>query len=249
MNPRRLPLLLAAAALLLALLLAVLWLAPGPAAGWRAWKAPAPQPPNLDDAKAALISDDPAAAAEYPEIAERPLFLPARRPASDASDAASATPPLPVEQVQFTGIIDGPTLTGVMLQDKDETRFVRQGENIGDCTLKSIAGRTITFSCKGERKQIDLPYANLADDSKAKQPPGKNQPPAAGRPAAPAPAPAPTPAAAPQPPRRPPAASGSPQTTSLGGGARTTSLGGGSKTTSLGGGRRPAPAPAKGGSP
>ena len=279
MSARRLPFLLALAALLLALLLAALWLAPGPAARWRAWHAPAPQPPNLDDAQAALITADPAAAAEYPEIADRPLLLPARRPASDASDAASAAPQ-PIEQVTFTGIIDGPTLTGVMLQDQDQaTRFVRRGENVGDWTLQSVEGRTITFTRRGERKKIDLPYANMADDSKDKgkdkggKPAGKGQPPASPPPPAarstpapaarpPAPAPAAAPASAPDSAAAPAAAPDSaaapaparrPAASSA---PRTTSSGSTPRTTSSGStprttsaGGSPRPDPAKGGTP
>ncbi|MDR2153684.1 MAG: hypothetical protein LBE78_01460 [Burkholderiaceae bacterium] len=177
---RRLPFLLASLGLLLALALATLWLAPGPVARWRAWQAPEPQPPNLDDVRAARLTANPAAAANYPAILERPLLLPTRRAAAASSETAAAAPPQAIEQAKFTGIISGPTLTGVLLDEQGQPRFVRQGESVGDWRLNAINGRTITFKRGGESKQIELPYASLsaqADGNKgATQAPPPNTP-------------------------------------------------------------------------
>jgi len=76
---------------LMGLLLAALWLGPGPLAHWRQWQAPAPQAPNLDDARASALRPNPAAAADYPDILARPLFYPARRPQAPASAASAST--------------------------------------------------------------------------------------------------------------------------------------------------------------
>jgi len=198
---RRITFLLVIVNLLLALLLAALWLAPGPAAQWRDWQPPAPQPPNLDDARTALITSNPAAAADYPDVLERPLLMPARRPAASDPAAAAAPPPTAIEQVTFTGIIAGPTLTGVMLQEKDQPRFVRLGEAVGDWTLDAIDGRTITFKRGAERKQINLPYADMSTPGKgAAKPPAPGAPPKAA-----APPPAAPPLPAPMPPQSTPA--------------------------------------------
>ena len=76
-----------------ALALAALWFGPGPAAGWRQWQAPQPQPPNLDDVQAAALRFNPAAGAAYPQVLERPLLNPARRPQASASAGPAAAPP------------------------------------------------------------------------------------------------------------------------------------------------------------
>jgi 2-oxoglutarate dehydrogenase E2 component (dihydrolipoamide succinyltransferase) len=249
---RRLVSWLVAACLLLALALAALWFAPGAPARWRVWNAPPPQPPNLDDAQAARLAANPAAAADYPETLERPLLIPARRPASDASDAApAADPPLAIEQVKFTGIIDGPDLTGVLLEEDGKPRFVRQGEAIGDWRLDAIDGRTITFRRRAERKQIDLPYADMTggapnnnNKTAAKTPLGAPPPPpprSGGRPAA---APANAPAAAPQPPA-PAASRPAPRAVPRPASVSSQPI---PATTSVPGGNRK-PSPAKGGTP
>jgi hypothetical protein len=178
---RRLVPLLLAVSLLLALALAALWFGPGPLASWRAWHAPEPQPPNLDDVRAALLTANPAAAADYPETLARPLLLPARRPAAAASEAAPPAEPLAIEKVKFTGIIDGPALVGVLLEEDGQPRFLRQGEAIGDWRLDTIEGRTLTFKRGSQSRQIDLPYADMGE-STAKPPlgapPGPPPPPA-----------------------------------------------------------------------
>jgi hypothetical protein len=157
---RRPPLLLAGLGLLLALTLGALWFAPGPVAQWRAWRAPEPQPPNLDDVRAALLVANPAAAADYPAVLERPLLLPSRRAVASASDPIEAAAPQAIEQVTFTGIVSGPTLAGVLLEENGQARFLRRGEAIGDWTLESIDGRTLSFKRGDESKSIDLPYAD-----------------------------------------------------------------------------------------
>ena len=82
---------------LMALALAVLWLAPGVPAGWRHWQAPAPQAPKLDDVQAAARQFNPAAVAVYPAVLERPLMSPARRPRPPPSNrcACRASSPAP----------------------------------------------------------------------------------------------------------------------------------------------------------
>ena len=66
MTGRRARALYTAALALMLALLAALWWAPGPLAAWRQWQAPPPQPPNLDDVRAALLRANPAAARAVP---------------------------------------------------------------------------------------------------------------------------------------------------------------------------------------
>jgi hypothetical protein len=177
--------LLAAASAALALLLAVLWLAPGPLDSWRVWSPPPAQAPQLDDAQAAVLRGLPGATAVYPAVLERPLMQPSRRPEAAASAAAAAAPPpTAIEQVKLLGLLDGRALTGVMLEEQGKPRFVRQGEKVGDWTLAAIEGRQAVFTRGDERKRIDLPFAHLGKGAAAPA-----QPAAAGNPAAtPAPA-------------------------------------------------------------
>jgi len=200
---------------LMGLLLAALWLGPGPLAHWRQWQAPAPQAPNLDDARASALRPNPAAAADYPDILARPLFYPARRPCQPASAASAAAPAAPpptaIEQVRLQGLVAGPLLTGVMLQEDGNDRFVRTGEQVGDWTLRAIEGRDAVRERAGQQRRIQLSV--LPDPDAA--PSGANAParPSATTPrqrpgtlpaAAPTPAPAarfapPAPAARPAP--------------------------------------------------
>ena len=118
----------AAALALMLVLLAALWWAPGPLAAWRQWQAPPPQAPNLDDVRAAVLRANPAAAALSPVVTERPLFNDTRRAALPATSAASAPKraPSPIEQARLQGVIAGPTLSGVMLEEGGKARFVRE---------------------------------------------------------------------------------------------------------------------------
>lgn len=188
---------------LMAALLAVLWLAPGPLAGWRHWQAPAPQAPKLDDVQAALLQANPAAAAAYPVVLARPLFDPARRPPAPAPvNAASAPPPAPsvIEQAKLQGVIAGPTLSGVMLEEGGQSRFVRVGEAVGDWTLKSVQGRQAVFARRGQQRVLD--WAAPSGESAAPGTPAAKKA-AAPPPARPAPAAAVTVPAAPRPQAQP----------------------------------------------
>lgn len=208
--------LLLAGVALLAVILAALWLGPEPLAAWRAWSPPAPQAPNLDDVQTALLKANPAATAAYPAIMERPLFQPSRRlEAAASAPAAAAPPPTAIEQIKLLGLISGADLTGVMLEEQGQQRFVRRGEKVGDWTLDAIEERFAVFTRDGERKQIELPYTYVTQPKDAAAPAGAKKPgaPPASGPAHPepfappsalavpkaAPASAPTPAHAPAP--------------------------------------------------
>jgi len=168
---------LAAIGALLALTLAALWLGPGPVAAWRAWSPPAPQAPNLDDAQAALLDANPAATAAYPSVLERPLLQASRRPDPAASEAAGEpSSPVAIEQVKLLGLVNGRELTGVLLQDQGERRFVRQGEKVGDWTLSAIDGRNAVFTRGGESKPIELPFTYLSQAGAAAAPPAGKAP-------------------------------------------------------------------------
>lgn len=143
----------------LALALAVLWLGPGPVAAWRHWQAPGPQPPNLDDLLTMQLRANPAAGAAYPAVLERPLLNPRRQPQAPASAASSSevAEQAPIDNVKLRGIVAGPTLQGVLLQDDGpQPRFVRRGEQVGDWVLDDVQGRHAVFVRSGEQRKIEL---------------------------------------------------------------------------------------------
>lgn len=196
---------LAFVALLIALL-AALWWAPGALGQWRHWPVPPAQPPQLDDVRAALLHANPAAAAAYPAVLERPLFNPARRPVASASSAPAAAPPPPsaIEQARLQGIVAGPTLSGALVEEGGQPRFVRIGETVGDWTLARVQGRQAVFTRHGQERTLDWPADAPPPPAAGPKPPTAAakaatvvQPVAAPRPpAAQPPAPPPAPASA-----------------------------------------------------
>lgn len=157
---------------LLTAVLAALWLAPGPQARWRQWQAPAPQAPQLGDVQAAQLRPNPAATANYPGVVQRPLFSPDRRPVAAASAAAPAAPPVAIEQVRLQGLVAGPSLTGVMLEEQGKTRFVRVGETVADWKLERVQARAALFSRAGQQRRIELAAGSDASAAPVARPGG-----------------------------------------------------------------------------
>lgn len=163
---RRSTSMLVAVSVLLAVALAALWFSP--VAPWRVWSPPQPQAPNLDDARAALLGPNLAAAATYPVVLARPLFQPTRRPPEPEATGTPAGPvaaPAAIEQIKLLGLVSGTTLTGVLIEEQGARRFVRSDEQVGDWKLQAIEGRYAVFARGSERKQIELPRAYLNQGS------------------------------------------------------------------------------------
>ena len=203
MNRRATPFLLAINAALAAGL-ALLWFGPGSSTQWQ---PPAAQPPNLDDARAAVLRPRREAVAEYPRIAERPLFSATRRPApsnASASDAekTAAPPPVELDKLKMFGTINGSTMRGILAEVEGQSRFVRRGEKVGEWTLRSIESSEAVFEKGDERRVVPLPLAMAAKPapSGARPAPGvRRTPQSAAPPQASAPAARATPAAQPAP--------------------------------------------------
>ena len=174
MTGRRARALYTAALALMLALLAALWWAPGPLAAWRQWQAPPPQPPNLDDVRAALLRANPAAGALSPIVTERPLFNDNRRPVLSTASAASApkAAPSPIEQARLQGVIAGPTLSGVMLEEGGKARFVRVGESVGDWKLARLHDRQAVFVRGGQERTLEWQAPAAAAASGAAPPSG-----------------------------------------------------------------------------
>lgn len=170
---------------LLAVALALLWFGPGRSTRWT---PPAAQPPNLNDARAALLGPRPDISAEFPQIAARPLFSSSRRPSPAASAAEGAEvppPPVALDKLKMLGTIDGPTLRGVLAEVEGESRFIRSGEQIGEWTLRDIGSSQATFEKGDEKRVVPLPLAASGDDGKAAAGRARAAPPRTGKPAAP----------------------------------------------------------------
>ncbi|HNE60557.1 MAG TPA: hypothetical protein PKJ12_07210 [Ottowia sp.] len=180
---RAIPRWLLALVALAALLLALLWLAPGPSAAWRHWQAPPAQAPRLDDVQAALLRPNPGAATADPVVLERPLFSPSRRPQSVAVAAAPEAPPPPdiVEQVKLQGVLAGRTLNGVLIEEAEGTRFVRIGQTVGDWMLTRANAAGARFERQGQQRTVSWPTP-AADPSQPSQHPAQGQRPNRARP-------------------------------------------------------------------
>jgi len=166
-RPKLTPLLIAIDALLV-LVLAALWLAPGPLAHWRDWQAPAPQAPNLDDVRAAQLTPNPALGRNYPAITERPLFAADRKPRASAGEGQTAAPPDSLDQAKLYGLVNGPAAQGVLLEQGGQSQFVRRGEKIGAWTLQAIEERNAIFVKGSEQRTMPLPDS-LTDPAQAAQ--------------------------------------------------------------------------------
>jgi len=142
--------------------LALLWLGPGSSTDWA---PPAAQPPNLEDALASALRPRPDAGAEFPRIAERPLFSSTRRPPEPADASAKSDepppppPPVQLDKLKMYGTINGPTMQGILAEVEGESRFIRSGEKVGEWTLRGISSGEATFAKDDEERIIPLPLA------------------------------------------------------------------------------------------
>ncbi len=128
-----------------------------------AWVAPKALTPDIkgptDFSRAGGQQDNPTT---YAVILERPLFAPDRKPPPPPAPSA---PPDPLGNVQIHGIYTGEN-AGILARVDDKVRRVKLNETIGPWTLKSIAGREVTFTRGGESRQLPLAYAKLAANPK-----------------------------------------------------------------------------------
>jgi hypothetical protein len=143
----------------LAGVLAAMWLGPQSTLRHTQWHAPAPQPPKLDDALQALLQPNPALKMPFPEVTQRPVFSPDRRLAPPPSADAKAPPPPPIalDAVVLTGIVSGRAFTSVLAQVDGESRVLKRGDQVGDWVLKGFSGRDVQFTKAGESRTLTLP--------------------------------------------------------------------------------------------
>lgn len=224
---------------LLAVLIAGLWITPqGQLRGTR-WQPPAAVRPDLGTAPAVLAGQDDTDTARYVAILDRPLFTPGRRPAPVAARADAAGRPDPLDGLHLYGVFSGPDGGGIIARVEGKSRRVKVSETLGDWSLKEIRGHQVIFSRGAETRTVALAQARQGSVSSASaaagrtaaasvpggetflrrprpvprmpMPPGYVAPPAA---AAPATVPAAPAVAAPAKPATPPPAASKPGVTS-----------------------------------
>ncbi|HXQ52416.1 MAG TPA: hypothetical protein VN802_15085 [Stellaceae bacterium] len=120
-----------------ALLLGVEWLQFGTAP---AADAPAPPPAAAPSVAPRLASYEPPPAERFNEIAERPLFIPERRPQQDVEPAKPTPPPTP-PALLVQGVVLAPERHYAVIKHGNPPRLdsVSEGETIDGWTVESIA--------------------------------------------------------------------------------------------------------------
>lgn len=177
--------------LLLALVLALLWISPNGQLRQLHWRAPEPQTTDY----AAMLPDLPSAApmntGEFMALLERPLFSTTRRPPPPPPPKpAEAPPPDNLSTARLTGLYTGSGEGGIILNIAGKDRRLRIREQIEGWTLSVIDERSATFTSGGNTRTLPLLKGKLANYA--------GQPPVAAPPPPPV-APVPSPSAAPAP--------------------------------------------------
>lgn len=155
----RLGLLVLNAALLAGL--AALWVNPA-TLQWRdvRWSPPAPLVPELGaQAPATRV-----AAARHPEILDRPLFSPTRRPPPPEqaqAEPAAAPQPDPLKDVHLFGIFEAGRDRGAILRIDGDVQRVRVGESVAGWTLREVHDRQVVLVRQGQSRTLDLAYADV----------------------------------------------------------------------------------------
>jgi hypothetical protein len=178
---------------------------------WRSWS---PAPPSAADAQTksaaaaapasspseALLEPSPAKE-QYASVAERPLFLPDRRPPPDEPELGEELEPdalTELDGMDLTAIVISPSTVSawVRRQTSREAVRLRLGDAFEGWTVQTIEPDRVVFERQGETDELILrDYANAP-------PPPRPPPPAARRQPRPQPGREPPPAATEVPPTR-----------------------------------------------
>ncbi|MFZ2220692.1 MAG: hypothetical protein WAV85_18700 [Rhodoferax sp.] len=145
--------------LLMAAVLAWLWV--DQQGQWRnlTWSSPKALPPDLKVPISGSLANGPAGA-EFAAIQARPIFAPDRRPPPPPAPPAAEPPPDPLANIQIQGIFSG-KVAGVIARVDGKVRRIMLHETVGPWTLKNIEGREITFGQGNDSRKLRLDYARL----------------------------------------------------------------------------------------
>ena len=184
--------------LLLALLLAFLWVGPNGRLRNLQWQPPAPQSTDY----AAMLPEIPGAVPMNPgaiiAMLERPLFTITRRPPPPPK-VADAPPSDTLSTARLTGLYAGQGQGGVILHIGGKSRRLRMQEHIEGWTLSAIDQRSATFTSGSTQRTLQLLKGSLANftgqATPAEPPPPPAPPPAVVAPPVQVDTPAPAPSA------------------------------------------------------
>lgn len=153
---------LAGVNLLLALLLAALWLTPqGQLRGVR-WPVPAAIAPQLGGAGQADLPPPPmASASRFLATLERPLFAPNRRPAPVAAAQAAESESDPLADIQLQGLYTGAG-GGIFARVQGKNLRVPVGGKLGGWVVKGISDREVTLARGTQQHTLRLVPAKLS---------------------------------------------------------------------------------------
>lgn len=212
--------LLVAVNVVLAGLLAWLWVTPAGELRDTRWTPPQAIRPDFSAALAGLSQPRVDEAALLLAISDRPLFSPSRRPPPPPPPPAAAPPPDALSGAQLLGVFSAGSAGGAILRAEGRVRRASVNDRIGEWTLQKIEGGDATFVRGSETRVLKLARPRPGGGTAAAVPTGAIAPVQPGAPlvfprgysplvimpAAP-PVPQGTPAAAPAPsdqrPRRP----------------------------------------------
>ena len=147
----------------LAAALALLWLAPASVATWRRWKAPAPQPPALNEFERATLTPREATGVQQPTL-QRPLFTPTRRPQAKKVKEETPPPAAPVQDIEkahLRGFVDAQGVSGALVELGGTTHFVRVGDALPgtEWRLAALQGRAARFDSRDHPSYVlELPF-------------------------------------------------------------------------------------------
>ncbi len=146
---------------LLACLLAWLWIDPHGGLRGVHWQPPAAIRPELGTVSQSMAARDDADVARFMVILDRPVFSTTRRPPPPPKPVVVA-PPDPLNTIRLYGLFSGTGGGGVIAQVEGKTRRVKVSEAIGDWHLKEIRAQEVVFARGGETRVVPLVQAKQA---------------------------------------------------------------------------------------
>lgn len=175
------------AALNVALLAVLLWLWFTPQGKLRNvhWQPPAPRPADFSsglpvNAQAAQIENS-----RLVGLMDRPLFALTRRPPPPPPPPPVPPPVDTLSTARVVAVYSGSGGSGVVLNLGGRSRRVRLNESVDGWMLKSIEGRSVTFSAGDQARVLQLGRAALTSGPGAQPLSAAPSPPAADAPAPP----------------------------------------------------------------
>jgi hypothetical protein len=137
----------------LAAVLAWLWVGADGKLRNTQWTAPAAVRPDFSGPLAKLAIRRSDEAGMLVAMQERPLFSPTRRPPPPPPPPAA---PDPMANVQLLGVHSNDGVAGIIARVDGRVRRLAQNEKVGDWTLQKIEGGEATFARAGESRVLRL---------------------------------------------------------------------------------------------